>query len=288
MERAEELKDKKVTVGGFGLKNLSLCYDESFGVPFDASLQVSDGRKVRQFKVHKFVLGLHSEELFRSVWESKKPLKIDSEDVEAFEVLLKFCYNIKDPLNDKSSHFLIAVYKEAERFDITELQDWILQQRYFSSLPIFNRNRLDLFQETVGLALETCKFPRLSEALYRRASRIKPEPTHFYMKKYRDNPQAYNQVIAGLGWTGRLQVICDNCKRDNCLNRTPVTMRNFVPGALVMVSDRRSGRGLAAIHRLDVIVNQQRQEFRGLLVSGIRTRVLTLDLNVYIYNCSNV
>jgi len=281
------MEDKKTTVGGLGLKNLSCSYDESFGIPFDTSIEVSDGRQVRELKVHKFVLGLNSEVLYRGVQESSKPLKIDAEDVEAFEVLIKFCYNIRDPLSDKPIQFLIAVYKDAERFDIAELQDWILQQDYFTFLPSFNRNRLNLFQETVDLALDNIKFPLLSEALYRKAGRIKPEPTHFYVKKYRDNPQTYNQVINSLDWSGLVHCICDNCKRDNCLNRAPVTMRNFVPGALVMVADRRSGRGLAAIHRLGVIVSQQRREFTGFLVSGLPTQVLTLEFNVYIYNCSN-
>ena len=118
--------DKRTTVGGFALKNLSLCYEESFGIPFDSTIEVSDGRGIRDLKVHKFVLGLHSEVLYRKALESKSSIKIESEDLEAFEVLIKFCYNIRDPLPHKSVQFLIAVFKDAETFHIPELQVRVL------------------------------------------------------------------------------------------------------------------------------------------------------------------
>ena len=109
-------------MGGFALKNLSLCYDESYGIPFDITIEVSDGREIRELRVHKFVLGLHSEILYRNAMESKSSIKIESEDLKAFEVLIKFCYNIREPLSDKSVRFLIAVFKDAETFQIPELK----------------------------------------------------------------------------------------------------------------------------------------------------------------------
>ena len=37
-------------------------------------------------------------------------------------VVIQFCYNIIDPLFNKSLRFLIAVYKEASDLNISELQ----------------------------------------------------------------------------------------------------------------------------------------------------------------------
>ena len=112
-------------VGGYPLKNLSRCYDESFGIPFDVLLEVSDGHKVQELKAHKFVLALHSdvlEEKLRSSVNPKTPIFIRCEDIKAVEVVIKFCYNIIDPLYNKSLRFLIAVYKEAYNLNIAELQ----------------------------------------------------------------------------------------------------------------------------------------------------------------------
>ena len=59
-------------------------------------------------------------------------------------------------------------------------------------------------------------------------------------------------------------------------------------GALVMVADRRSGKGMAAIHKLDAITDEKSRQFRGFYQSGIPTVELTLEPGVYIFNCSNL
>ena len=99
------------------------------GIPFDVFLEVSDGKKVEVLKAHQFVLALHSdvlEEKFRSSVKSKSTTSIhlQCEDIEVLKVLIKFCYNIIVPMYDKTLRFLIAVYKEAEKFNIAELQVW--------------------------------------------------------------------------------------------------------------------------------------------------------------------
>ena len=112
-------------VGGYPLKNLCRCYDESFGIPFDVLLEVSDGHKVQELKAHKFVLALHSDVLEKKLLSSVNPttpLSLHCEDIEAMKVVIKFCYNIIDPLYNKSLRFLIAVYKEAYNLNISELQ----------------------------------------------------------------------------------------------------------------------------------------------------------------------
>ena len=112
-------------VGGYPLKNLSRCYDESFGIPFDVLLEVSDGHKVQELKAHKFVLAFHSDVLekkLRSSVNPTTPLSLHCEDIEAMKVVIKFCYKIIDPLYNKSLRFLIAVYKEAYDLNIAELQ----------------------------------------------------------------------------------------------------------------------------------------------------------------------
>ena len=114
-----------VALGGLVLKNLSLCYDENYGIPHDISLEISDGYKVEELKVHRFVLALQSEvleEKIRSSINASLPVSLHSEDIEALKVIIKFCYNIIDPMENKSLHFLITVYKEAENFHFAELQ----------------------------------------------------------------------------------------------------------------------------------------------------------------------
>ena len=124
-----EPEEEEVRVGGFSLTNLNCCYDEDCGIPFDVLLEVSDGQKVEVLKAHQFVLALHSdvlEEKFRSSVKSKSTtsIRLQCEDIEVLKVLIKFCYNIIVPMYDKTLRFLIAVYKEAEKFNITELQVW--------------------------------------------------------------------------------------------------------------------------------------------------------------------
>ena len=118
-------KDEDVLVGGFLLKNLSRCYDEQFGIPFDISLEVSDGHKVKEFKAHKFVLSLHSDVLELKIRSSvNTSVSLHCEDIEAVEVVIKFCYNIIDPMYNKPLRFLVAVFKEADKLNIAELQVW--------------------------------------------------------------------------------------------------------------------------------------------------------------------
>ena len=126
-----EPEEEEVRVGGFSLTNLNCCYDEDCGIPFDVLLEVSDGQKVEVLKAHQFVLALHSdvlEEKIRSSVKSKSTtpirLQFQCEDIEVLKVLIKFCYNIIDPMFDKTLRFLIAVYREAEKFNIAELLVW--------------------------------------------------------------------------------------------------------------------------------------------------------------------
>ena len=115
-------EDEDVLVGGFALRNLSRCYDEQFGIPFDVTLDVSDGHKVQELKAHKFVLSLHSDVLEEKIRSSvSSSISLHCEDIEAFKVVIKFCYNIMDPMN-KSLRFLVAVFKEAHKLNIVELQ----------------------------------------------------------------------------------------------------------------------------------------------------------------------
>ena len=130
---AEE--EDEIKVGGFSLQNLSCCYNENFEIPFDVVLEVSDGHKVEELKAHQFVLALHSdvlEEKIRSSAKSKSTtpirLQFQCEDIEVLKVLIKFCYNIIDPMFDKTLRFLIAIYREAEKFNIVELQVWPLSR----------------------------------------------------------------------------------------------------------------------------------------------------------------
>ena len=111
------------------------------------------------------MLASHSEVLQQKLYQN--PTLTLRGDTEIWTVLLKFCYNIRDPLPDISISWFISLYKEAERYKMSEMQDWLLQQETFSRCP----GRKDvLYLEAVELALENSKqFPRLSEALYRRA-----------------------------------------------------------------------------------------------------------------------
>lgn len=59
-------------------------------------------------------------------------------------------------------------------------------------------------------------------------------------------------------------------------------------GALVMVADRRAGRGLSALYKLATVTNRRTRGFRGFYQSGVPTEELTLEPGVYIYNCSNL
>ena len=86
--------------------------------------------KCKLLKAHKFVLALHSDVLekkLRSSVNPTTPLSLHCEDIEAMKVVIKFCYNIIDPLSNKSLRFLIAVYKEAYELNIAELQVWFLR-----------------------------------------------------------------------------------------------------------------------------------------------------------------
>ena len=116
-------QDEDVLVGGFFLRNLSCCYDKDFEIPFDVSVEVSDGHKVQELKAHKFVLSLHSDVLEEKIRSSvNNTISLYSEDIEVVQVVLKFCYNITDPMYGKSLRFLIAVYKVADQLNIADLQ----------------------------------------------------------------------------------------------------------------------------------------------------------------------
>ena len=110
-------------VGGFGLMNLSSYYYEENGIPFDLSLLVSDGRTVTELKVHKFILTLRSKVFEERLLQTSEPrLEIETENFAAFEVLVKFCYTIQEKLQDKPFKFLMELFKEAEKYQIAELQ----------------------------------------------------------------------------------------------------------------------------------------------------------------------
>ena len=125
MSMSHNAQDEDFQIGGFLIRNLSRCYDESFGIPFDVSLEVSDGHKVQELKAHRFVLALHSDVLEEKLRSSVNPtatIALSCEDIEAIKVVIKFCYNIMDPMYNKSLDFLIAVYKEALKLNIAKLQ----------------------------------------------------------------------------------------------------------------------------------------------------------------------
>ena len=125
MSMSYNAQDEDVLVGGFLLRNLSRCYDESFGIPFDVLLEVSDGHKVQELRAHRFVLALHSDVLEKEIRSSVNPtISLHCEDIEAVEVVIKFCYNIIDPMYNKHLRFLAAVFKEAGKLNIPELQVW--------------------------------------------------------------------------------------------------------------------------------------------------------------------
>merc|ERR1719436_617379 len=186
---AEE--EDEIKVGGFSLQNLSCCYDENFEIPFDVVLEVSDGHKVEELKAHQFVLALHSdvlEEKIRSSVKSKSTtpirLQFQCEDIEVLKVLIKFCYNIIDPMFDKTLRFLIAVYREAEKFNIVELQELVLKHRTFTGSA--SSSQVKVFQHVVDLALKNLTSPRLAEALFHKAGKMIPDTrlTPLYMMKY--------------------------------------------------------------------------------------------------------
>ena len=64
--------------------------------------------------------------------------------------------------------------------------------------------------------------------------------------------------------------------------------RNFVDGAMVMVADRRSGKGCNGIHKLDTIIDRETGRFSGFFRGGIPTPELFLKPGVYLFNCSNM
>ena len=101
------------------------------------------------------------------------------------------------------------------------MQDWLLNDSDFLSRG--KGPRLKLYVETLDLAVENAQdFPRLSEALCRRAEAILPDGGPEHLRKYLDTPHIYSQIITGLGRRCRL---CDNCKRLECLNKEPVSIR---------------------------------------------------------------
>ena len=174
-------------VGGYPLKNLCRCYDESFGIPFDVLLEVSDGHKVQELKAHKFVLALHSDVLEKKLRNSLNPttpISLHCEDIEAMRVVIKFCYNIIDPLYNKPLRFLIAVYKEAYKLNIAELQVCLLG---FPNLKIkiFHLTFRSWFFSTASSQAPPAVKSKCSKTLLTSHWRIKPCPdwlTLFFAK----------------------------------------------------------------------------------------------------------
>merc|ERR1719447_851983 len=81
-----------------------------------------------ELRAHKIVLASHSEVLEQKIYQNPTPTLTLRGDTEIWRVLLKFCYNIRDPLPDISINFFISLYKEAESYEMSEMQDWLLQQ----------------------------------------------------------------------------------------------------------------------------------------------------------------
>ena len=96
--------------------------------------------------------------------------------------------------------------------------------------------------------------------------KIIPDPAlvRLYLMKYRKDQKNYNLILSEIDVNFS---ICSSCHvgEVRCPNRKKVTLRNFVPGACVMVADadRRAGKGEGAIHKLDAITDRKTQKFRG-------------------------
>jgi len=74
-------------------------------------------------KAHKIVLAAQSEELKRRLYGQKPTRTLALRgDITVWQVLVKFCYNIRDPLPDRSTTFFTSIFKEAESYKISELQ----------------------------------------------------------------------------------------------------------------------------------------------------------------------
>jgi len=77
----------------------------------------------RELKAHKIVLAAQSEELKRRLYGQKPTRTLALRgDITVWQVLVKFCYNIRDPLPDRSTTFFTSIFKEAESYKISELQ----------------------------------------------------------------------------------------------------------------------------------------------------------------------
>jgi hypothetical protein len=267
-----------VALGGFSMKNLSLCCDESFGIPFDLSLKIVDGDKDEVLRFHKFVFALHSDvvaEKIRNSVNSSLSFGLHG-DIEALKLVKQFCYNFPDPFHNIS----------------IQLLELVLKHRHFNTPSSGSRYgskaQIRVFEEVVDLALENKTLPRLVDALYGQAKNLIPRSdlTELFLQKYSQNSN-YNMIVSKIDANF---LPCFNCKVPDvrCLNRKEVTLRNFVEGAMVMVADRRSGKGCNGIHKLDTIIDRETGRFSGFFRGDLPTPELFLKPGVYLFNCSNM
>ena len=74
-------------------------------------------------KAHKIVLAAQSEELKRRLYGQKPTQTLSLRgDIKVWQVVVNFCYNIRNPLPDRSTTFFTSLFKEAESYKISELQ----------------------------------------------------------------------------------------------------------------------------------------------------------------------
>ena len=239
-----------VSLGGFSMKNLSLCYDESFGIPFDLSLKIFNGDKVEVLRFHKYVFALHSDVLAEKIRNSvNSSLSFGLHgDIEALKLIKQFCYNFPDPFHNISIQLLVNVYKEAEKLGMSQLQvcflsfslikiiflsvyhqELVLRHRHFNTPSSGSRygskDQIRVFEQVVDLALENKTLPRLVDALYGQAKNLIPRSnlTELFLNKYRQNSN-YNMIVSKIDANF---LPCFNCKVPDarCLNRKEVTLR---------------------------------------------------------------
>ena len=258
---------------------------------------------------HKFILALGSDvykqQFYGRMKETRKEIEIVDSSFDMYRLFVKMFYEDVD-ISCLNIASLSELFYLGDKYDVKELRDEVIAT--LTGLADTEDDPL-LAVEAAVLGYSNKILPELSEALFQRSIKILKGSVSSgsnqeveVVKLFAEMGSCYatgaviDEVLGSIMSRLELASLCPNCHRSpaDCLDKTHLTLDNFVEGALVRLSGEvrfclpnsqsTVTIGNPAVYKLGTLSNDGM--FSSFSESGSPLQLSKLYSSTYIYNCS--
>jgi len=198
-----------------------------------------EGGVVKEVRAHTQILAAASDVFYTEFYGSfivENDVEIKDACQEVFQAMIDFIYNKKLIFKDVSLDFLASLYYNAEKYNLEDLRDEIVD--FIPEYKITKEN----FLQVAVVAEDSVLHQELSEALYEAVVRFVKKNKSVVNDLYTDENEEHAVAIFKIIKRSNevKSEVCGNCQQAPCMTGKQVTSGNFVKGAKVQASNWRN------------------------------------------------